>query len=136
MDELARNKQLIEEHYTALWSGDEAALRRQMAEDFLDHGNPGSAPACGIDHVVAHSKSAREIFPDMKVSFRQMAAEGDRVAVHAVWRGTHSAPFMGVPATGKTIEFEGMVFWRIVNGKIAERWAFLDTLSIQRQLQG
>ena len=127
------NKRLIEQHYAALWAGDEAALRRQVAEDFVDHSTAGGV--VGIEAVIAHSKSVRPVFPDMRVSFRQIVAEGDRVAVHVVWRGTHSAPFMGVPAAGKTIEFEGMVFWRIANGKIAERWAVLDTPSILRQLQ-
>jgi len=128
------NTQLIEEHYAALWGGDEAALRRQLADDFLDHGTPGGVR--GIEAVVAHSRSAREIFPDMQVTLKQIVAEGDRVAVHAQWRGTLSAPFMGVPATGRVIAFEGMVFWRIADGRIAERWAVLDTAAIQRQLHG
>jgi predicted ester cyclase len=28
-----------------------------------------------------------------------------------------------------------MVFWRIVDGRIAERWAVLDSAAMQRQLQ-
>jgi steroid delta-isomerase-like uncharacterized protein len=133
MSDTEENKRLIEEHYAALWAGDEAALRRQVAEDFVDHGTPGGV--VGIDAIIAHSKSVRPVFPDMQVRFRQRVAEGDRVAVHVVWRGTHSAPFMGVPATGRTIEFEGMVFWRIAGSKIAERWAVLDTPALLRQLQ-
>jgi predicted ester cyclase len=30
--------------------------------------------------------------------------------------------------------FTGMVFWRIENGKIAERWANIDRLSFMQQL--
>lgn len=71
----------------------------------------------------------------MTVAFRSIVAEGDRVAVHAVWRGTHKGPFLGREATGRTVEFEGMVFWRIADGRIAERWAMIDTAALMRQLQ-
>jgi steroid delta-isomerase-like uncharacterized protein len=127
------NRHLIEDHYRAMWSGDEDALRRQLAHDFIDHGTPGGMR--GVEPVISHSRTARQIFPDMVVKFRAIIAEGDRVAVHAVWRGTHSAPFMDIPATNRTIEFEGMVFWRVHNGKVAERWAFLDTAGLVRQLR-
>jgi predicted ester cyclase len=37
--------------------------------------------------------------------------------------------------TGNTIAFDGMVFWRVSDGQIAERWAVLDSAVMQRQLQ-
>jgi hypothetical protein len=40
MNEAERNKRLIEEHYVAFWSGEEALLRQQLASDYFDHGSP------------------------------------------------------------------------------------------------
>ncbi len=77
----------------------------------------------------------RAVFPDMEVTIDRAVAEGELVAVHATWRGTQKAPFQGIPATHKAISFTGMVLWRIVDGKIAERWANLDLASAMRQLQ-
>lgn len=128
------NKKLIEDHYAALWSGDEAALRKQVADDFVDHSMSAGTPK-GVEPVISFSRSMRPIFPDMKVTLDRVVAEGDTVAVHATWRGTHSATFQGVPATNKKIAFPGMVFWRIKNGKIAERWAMLDMMTIVQQLR-
>ena len=72
----------------------------------------------------------------MMVTVKASVAEGDRVAVYAGWRGTHKGLFQGISATNKVISFDGMVFWRITNGKIApERWAILDMAAAMRQLQ-
>lgn len=128
------NVKLVKEHYDAIWSGDEAALRRQISPDFVDHAMPPGTPK-GVEPVIAWGKSIRAAFPDMSVTIHQTVAQGDRVAVHATWRGTHKGPFMGSAPTGKTVGFDGMVFWRVADGRIAERWAVLDSAALQRQLQ-
>ncbi len=133
MSEQQRNKQLIVDHYTAFWAGDENLIREQLSDGYVDHGAPGTA--IGVEPVLAHSRAFRGSFPDMKVIISNAVAEGDRVAVHATWQGTNKGPFQGMPATDKVITFEGMVFWRIEQGKLAERWAILDTGAIARQLQ-
>jgi steroid delta-isomerase-like uncharacterized protein len=129
------NKKLIHEHYDAIWAGDEEALRRQVAEDFVDHASPPGTPS-GIEPVIAWGRVLRSAFPDMTVSMDHCTAEDDIVACHATWRGTHKGPFNGIAATGKGIEFSGMVFWRVAQGKIVERWAYLDNASMMKQLQG
>jgi steroid delta-isomerase-like uncharacterized protein len=135
MSEQARNKTLIEDHYAAFWSGDEDAMRMQLAADIVDHAGPPGAPQ-GTEAVIAYARGMRAAFPDTKVVLLSSVAEGDHVAVHARWHGTHKGPFLGIAATGKTVVFEGMVFWRIADGRIAERWAILDTAALMRQLQG
>ena len=44
-----------------------------------------------------------------------MIAEADKVVCRNVWRGTSS--------NGQTVEFRGIVIWRLAGGKIVERWA-------------
>ena len=45
----------------------------------------------------------------------------------ATWRGTHDGPFFGFEPTGRTVEFRGMVVWRIdEDGRICERHPFID----------
>lgn len=134
MSTLEANKKLIEEHYAALWGGDEAALRRQLAENFHDHSAAPNAPQ-GIEPVIQLSRQMRPVFPDMKVTLNRVVAEGDMVAVHATWRGTQKGTFQGVAATNKSIWFPGMVFWRIKDGKIVERWAMIDMMAISQQLR-
>jgi predicted ester cyclase len=43
---------------------------------------------------------------------------------------------MGVPASGKRFSVDGTAFLRIVEGKVARLWGFLDQLSLMRQIGG
>ena len=134
MNQSEANKALIREHYDATTNAFKpAAIDRQVAADFVDHGNPD---VVGPEGVKAHIKALRAAFPDLKVTIEDIVAEGDLVAVRGTWRGTHQGEFRGVPAIGRKIEFGGMVFWRVGGGQIRERWGLIDTPSLMRQLQG
>jgi predicted ester cyclase len=43
-------------------------------------------------------------------------------------------PMIPVPVTNRAFTLKGMVFWRIRDGKIVERWATMDRLGLQQQL--
>lgn len=61
------------------------------------------------------------------------------VADHVIvtrWKGTgtHKKQLNGIPATGKSVEVEGVWIHRIKNGRIAESWNVWDTLGMLQQL--
>jgi len=135
MIDLVHQKRLVEEHYATFWSdAPDETLAAQIAPDFVDHTMPAGTPP-GPGPVLAWRKAMRTAFPDMQVTVADAVAEGDRVAVRAVWHGTHRGPFRGLAATGRVVAFEGMVFWRLKHGRLAERWAVLDLAPVLRQLQ-
>ena len=43
---------------------------------------------------------------------------------------------MGVPATGREVEVRGTEIWRLVDGKIVERWGVVDGGAVMEQLTG
>jgi steroid delta-isomerase-like uncharacterized protein len=135
---LEQNKKLVLEHYEAfVLRQDAEAVRRQLAEDFRDHDMPPGIPP-GPEGALQYRAMLDRAFPDLRVRIDDIAAEGDRVAVRATWTGTHRGllPMLPVPATNRAVEFTGMVFWRIRDGKIAERWAVIDRFGLQQQLTG
>ena len=135
MTEQAGNKALVRAHFDAIWGGDDEAIRRQLADGFVDHaGTPGVGE--GKDGVVEWARRMRAVFPDMTVTIDRAVAEGEMVAIHATWRGTQQGPFMGLAPSHRAITFSGMVFWRITGGQIAERWAHLDMATAMKQMQG
>lgn len=95
-----------------------------FSSDFVDHGTdvpPGTPPGpAGAKQYVG---SALKKYPDMKVTIEDIIAEGDKVVVRNIWRATD-------PASGNKIQFSGIVIWRMARGKIAERWAYLETPKI------
>lgn len=132
------NKRLVLEHYEAFVERQDAdAVRRQLAADFRDHDMPPGIPS-GPEGALQYRSMLHQAFPDLRVKVEDIVAEEDRVAVRARWTGTHrgSFPGMPVPPTGRQVSFTGMVFWRIRDREIVERWANIDRLGLQQQLTG
>lgn len=92
-----------------------------FAINFVDHGAdvpPGTPP--GPEGAKQYVGGALKKFPDMHVAIEDIVAEGDKVVVRNVWRCTD-------PATGKRLQFGGIVIWRISGKQLVERWAYLET---------
>jgi len=91
-----------------------------FASDFVDHGAdvPPGTPA-GPQGAKQYVGSALDRFPDMHVTIDDIIAEGDKVVVRNTWTGTDRQ-------SGKRLRFSGIVIWRMKDGKLAERWAYLQ----------
>jgi len=109
------NKAFIINHFEEFVNKKNASIALiNFAPDFLDHDEMGG-PAIGPEAAKKMMEGAYKIWPDLHVSVEDIIAEGDKVMVRNIWRGT--------PASGKRIEFHGFVLWKIKDGKIIERWA-------------
>jgi len=95
-----------------------AIAYQNLAPNFLNHSDPylPYSGAVGPELVKQTMEKAYVKYPDLQVTVEDMIAEGDKVMVRCLWRGTDSS-------TGKKIEFKGFVLCRLADGKIAERWA-------------
>lgn len=58
------------------------------------------------------------------------------VVMHGVATSTHTGPFMGIPATGRTIQARYMDIWRFEDGLMAENWVAFDMAGLLEQLGG
>ena len=65
---------------------------------------------------------------------QDIIAKGDKVILRYIFRGTHEMDTEGFPATGNTIEVNGIKIVRVENGKIVESWEVPDALSYALQL--
>ena len=73
-------------------------------------------------------------FPDMHWNVHEMVAEGEKVVTRFVWTGTHRGPFLGIPATGRSVEVKGVVMDRLENGLMADSRILMDTMGLMQQL--
>ena len=89
-------------------------VMQTLSEDFHDHDGPngGSTDREGDRQLMI---AMHEQIPDLHLTIEDMIAEHDRVVCRNVWRGTTK--------NGRSVEFKGIVIWRLANGKIVERWA-------------
>ncbi|MCM1971848.1 MULTISPECIES: ester cyclase [unclassified Streptomyces] len=118
-----RNKKTIRAVFdTFVNRGDFSIVEEIYSPDMIDHQPLPGAPE-GLEGVKYTIAGLREGFPDLHVTIEDMSAHGDHVVIHNTWRGTHRGEFLGMPPTGRYIEFQGVVVWRLLDdGLIAERW--------------
>jgi len=115
------------------------ALVRREQEELWNH--TGNLDAAEELFAPAYAEAARQEaadfrqgFPDVVSTIEDLIAEGDKVVARWTSQATHQGDYMGVPPTGKQVEFTGISVYRIEGGKIAESWTIEDELSLMRQI--
>jgi steroid delta-isomerase-like uncharacterized protein len=68
----------------------------------------------------AASEGLLNAFPDIQIKVEDTAADGDHVVVRWRARGTHRGDGLGMPATGRPVDFRGMTWLTFRNGIIVE----------------
>jgi steroid delta-isomerase-like uncharacterized protein len=128
------NKDLVQRFTTeVLENGNLSFAEELIADDGVDH---DPLPGLGTDKAGA-IETLRQLvtaFPDMKVEVHHVIASGDRVAVNSTLHATHSGDFMGIPATGKSVDIGGIDIIRVQDGKFLEHWGIFDGVGVMMQL--
>jgi predicted ester cyclase len=74
----------------------------------------------GMEHLRRLWPSVKVAFPDFRAEFQQQLTQGDRVASHWVFSGTHSGNLFGIPATGKSVRFQNLSIARVVEQQVVQ----------------
>jgi steroid delta-isomerase-like uncharacterized protein len=92
----------------------------------------------GIDAVLEVAKEWRTAFPDVRGKIFHSTAAGGTAALEITWMGTHSGPLElpsgTLPATGKTVEFDGVQVFIVEGGKVKHMRNYLDFLTMLSQV--
>jgi len=65
-------------------------------------------------------------FPDVASEQDELLIDGDRVVVIARHTGTHAGDFMGLPATGRTVDFQIAYLMTVADGLVVEERRIYD----------
>ena len=128
-DLIRRYVQAIDDNDTSDWS----VIDEYVAEDFVAHNPP--IPGVGLDREGL--KRAAEIFRRATPGRHEIGlqvAEGDLVVSQIIGRGVHAGELMGVPATNKDVETDGIAIHRVRDGKIVEYWSVTDIARVLQQI--
>lgn len=107
-------------------------VSRVIAPDFEDH-HPGF-DISGIDSYVEALRGAHAAL-DVKGELEEALLAGDdKVITRVKLTGTHVGEIMGLPATGRKVEWSTTEIWRTAGGLLVERWAQDDMLGLRGQL--
>ena len=130
------NEKLLRFWFEEVWNKKQPELIAELfAPDSIAHGMGPN----GTDlHGPAAFRQAYDLFtgafPDLHVTIERTVASGDTVAVLLRCEATHGGDHLGIPATGRRVQFPVMTMARYQDGKIVEGWNVLDLLAALRQI--
>jgi predicted ester cyclase len=135
---------------TPSWGGGEVQANERLVETFLQdvinehHGNhvaryltsgmewhggtvgtvSGSANVAGLFAGVVAA------FPDAHATTYDIFGQGDQVVVRVVVSGTQKGAILGIPASGRHVQWDGVDVYQLRDGKISNIWAGDDWTAI------
>jgi predicted ester cyclase len=119
----------------------EAFLQDVINEHHGDHAasylNPGMQWSGGTVGTVTGRANAAGLFagvvtafPDAHITINDIFGQGDQVVVRVVVSGTQEGPILGIPASGRHVQWDGADVYRLSDGKISNIWAGDDWTAI------
>jgi steroid delta-isomerase-like uncharacterized protein len=110
------------------------ALDGMFAEGYVNHAAlPGTPP--GPEGQAQLMRRLWTAFPDARFTIEQLARDGDTVICVGTMEGTHEGELLGVPASGKRVQ------WRMchlmetdADGRAISHRAIRDDLGLFRQM--
>ena len=123
---------LVRQMYEPLSTGDTTLVDQTLAADWESiPASLGGAGSAGWRATVDH---LRQVFTGMNVTIESVVASGDLVAVRSTVRGVHTGELLGVPGTGRAVEFAASDFHQVAGGRIVRSWHLEDYFGIATQL--
>ena len=90
-----------------------------FATDFVNT-DPSCPEVKTLEHFKQWLTEIHNGFSEHHVIIEDMVAEGDKVAKQWLVQATHTGDYMGIPATNKKTNMNGITIYRIVDGKVKE----------------
>ena len=73
-------------------------------------------------------------FPDIYHTIDEVIAAPPHLVTRFTLRGTHTAPFMGIPATGRSITVSAVVILTVDQGRVTRLRGMFNQLGLLRQI--
>ncbi len=120
--------------YDLISAHDIDAFGELLADDFVEHEElPGGEPT--RDGVKNFFRVQLAAFPDLAMTVQDVVDGGEKVVARVRYTGTHKGEFMGMPATGRTIDVPLIDIMRFEDdGLVHEHWGVLDAMAMMQQL--
>ncbi|BCW69077.1 flavin reductase [Arthrobacter sp. NicSoilB8] len=117
---------LITSAWLAAWDrGDLDALDGLVAADYT-RTSKATGATVDITGLKTEIAAVREAFPDLRTTIDDIVESAETVAVFWTSTGTHTHEYLGVPATGLTVQTRGSNILILKDGKITKETVTWD----------
>jgi steroid delta-isomerase-like uncharacterized protein len=120
--------------YDRINAGDIDGFGELLAEDFVEHEElPGLERSKeGVKQLFHLYRAA---FPDLRLEPQDVLVSGDKGVARVRATGTHQGEFLGLPATGRSVDVQLIDITRFGDDGLArEHWGVFDALGLLQQL--
>jgi predicted ester cyclase len=114
---------------------DLSRLQGCFQDDYVRHVTPGLKGVNSFAEHVADLQQRRAVLEDAHFEVEEIISEGDVVAARFSLVGRHVGTFLGIPATGRLMNWTRICFFHFRDGKIAENYFIADMHGMLRALK-
>jgi steroid delta-isomerase-like uncharacterized protein len=130
------NKSIVKRFYEEVLNrGDLDTMISLVKDDFIEN-SPVAGQAPGLEGLVQRINALRSAFPDLRFTLEEILADGEKVVARWNFSGTHTGKFMDFEPTEARLNVAGIDFFRMSEGRIKERWQFVDSVPLLGKLAG
>jgi len=115
------HRDLARRWFEEVWNARSAeTVHELMAPGARAHTEGGEV--VGPDNFLQTRAALLGAFPDIHVTVEDFVAKGDQAVVRWSAAARHTGHELGIPASGRQVQFRGMTWMTFKDGKIVEGW--------------
>lgn len=113
-----------------LWNDGRIDELDRCVAEVVDHGGRRET----LEEMADWHRQDRETWADITYQIHELVSDGSKMAVRWSADATHIGPWGPVPATGKSVHWEGVHFFTVSGGRVTSIWALADRFTKAQQL--
>ncbi len=126
------NKQVVRRMFTDIINDGKLDLVDELFDpEFTSETPQGTLDRNWFRQYVA---TWRDGFPDIHCEVGDLIEDGDQLAWSVRATGTHTGDFMGIPATGRTVDFDSLNIGRFRDGRGYQHKVLMNDIKMMTQL--
>ena len=116
---------IVVTEYEQIWvnglnSGNVLAADEAFLPDSIIHINGNPQRDLSLADFKQMAAGLLIAFSDLHFTINDQFVAGEKVSTRWTATGTHTGPLGDIPATGKSVEIQGLIIDHVVDGKVAE----------------
>lgn len=123
--------------FEEVWNNhNEKAIDEMCCEDVIANGltDAEGNTIRGIEAYKSLFRTFVAAYPDIKITVEDTISEGDKIAARCKVSATHTGDALRIAPTDRKVEFTGMTFVKLKDGKIAEAWNEFDFMKMYSEI--
>ena len=131
-----KNIQLIKKLHHIWNTGDINLVSEVYSENIIVNWARGwGLPSKGLKEVEQTILKTRSVFHNWNEEILDLVVDDDKVTSRYISTGVHKEEYLGVPASGKNIEFQEISIYLIRDNKVLKQWCLGDDLHLLSQIK-